>query len=278
MKKAFVMLLVFSILPIVLIGCNENSEKRDLNIYSEASYDNESKFVPEAESQGGTTSDEQCLTGEFVVKDKKYTFESNNLVIVSVDNQTNKDYSVTITGTYLDKDGKTLKTETQTFDQYSAGFSQYFLFEPGIAFDKFTYTFEATESVGPFYAKDAGVKYNGIDHRPMTIREETAKDDFTKYPTASASYSYQYTGTQQINLWTRWLLVNNKGEIIFSFNRATSLSPDDKYDDGASQYKLYQTKDENWECPQEWEALQAIVIYQGITTDLNHLWPWQYPS
>ena len=277
MKRGLTVVLLLAVVLTAFAGCSEEGESSDLNIYSEASYDNESKFVPNEESKGGEVS-EEALTGEFVVKDKKYTFEGNDLVIVSVENQTNKNYSVTVEGTYLDKDGNVLKTETQTFDQYSAGFSQYFLFEPGIAFDKFTYTFEATESVGPFYAKDAGVKYNGIDHRPMTIREETAKDDFTKYPTASASYSYQYTGTQQINLWTRWLLVNNKGEIIFSFNRATSLSPDDKYDDGASQYKLYQTKDENWECPQEWEALQAIVIYQGITTDLNHLWPWQYPS
>ena len=55
-------------------GCSEEGESSDLNIYSEASYDNESKFVPSEESKGDEVS-EDALTGEFVVKDKKYTFE-----------------------------------------------------------------------------------------------------------------------------------------------------------------------------------------------------------
>ena len=285
MRKVLVSVLLLAVALTAFAGCSEEGESSDLNIYSEASYDNESKFVPDEESKESTTSESVVsgeenvpLSGEFVVKDKKYTFEENDLVIVSVENKTNKNYSVTITGTYLDKDGNVLKTETQTFDQYSAGFSQYFLFEPGMTFDKFTYTFDSTKVDGPLYAKDAGVKYNGIIHDPMPIYEEQLKDNFTKYPTVCASYSYQYTGTTPINLWTRWLIVNDNGEILFSFNRAESFVSGMKYSDGASQYILYQTKDEDWECPEEWENLQAIVIYKDVTTNLSHIWPWQYPS
>lgn len=277
-KKGLTVALLLALVLTAFAGCSEEGESSDLNIYSEASYDNESKFVPGEESKAGEVSDEEALTGEFVVKDKKYAFEGNDLVIVSVENKTNKNYSVSVTGTYLDKDGNALQTETQMFDQYSAGFSQYFLFEPGITFDKFTYTFEAMEVEGPLYAKDAGVKYNGIIHDPMPIYEEQLKDNFTKYPTVCASYSYQYTGTTPINLWTRWLIVNDNGEILFSFNRAESFVSGMKYSDGASQYILYQTKNEDWECPKEWETLQAIVIYKDITTNLSHIWPWQYPS
>ena len=141
-KRVFSIALLLAVVLTAFSGCSEEMESSDLNIFSEASYDNESKFVPEQSIDTSEEVSEEPLTGEFVVKDKKYTFEGNDLVIVSVENKTNKNYSVTVTGTYLDADGKTLKTETQTSDQYSAGFCQYFLFEPKMKFDKFTYTFE----------------------------------------------------------------------------------------------------------------------------------------
>ncbi|MBQ3002203.1 MAG: hypothetical protein IJD82_00570 [Clostridia bacterium] len=275
-KKLFTITLLLAVVLNAFAGCGKDGGQTR-NKHAFASIDNESKFAPNEDSNAEEVSEEP-LTGEFVVKDKKYTFEGNDLVIVSVENKTNKNYSVTVTGTYLDADGKTLKTETQTSDQYSAGFCQYFLFEPKMKFDKFTYTFETAEADGPFYAKDAGVKYNGIIHDPMQIHEEMLKENFKKYPTVCASYSYQYTGKTPINLWTRWLIVGDNGEILFSFDRTESLTNGLQYSDGASHYILHQTKDEDWECPEEWERLQAIVIYQGVTTDLSHLWPWQYPS
>lgn len=285
MKKFLALFLIVATALTAFAGCSEEGESSDLNIYSEASYDNESRFVPDEESKESSETESDVsdkenapLSGEFVVKDKKYTFEGNTLVVVSVENKTNRNYSVTITGTYLDKDGKVLRTEAQTSNQYSSGYAQYFLFEPMMTFDKFTYTFEVNEANGPFYAKDAGVKYNGIIHDPMRIQEEVLKNNYTKYPTICASYSYQYTGTTPINLWTRWLIVNDNGEILFSFNRAESFVSGMKYSDGASHYILYQTKDEDWECPEEWENLQALVIYKDVTTNLSHIWPWQYPS
>ena len=285
MKKFLVMLLVFVTLLTMLAGCSDEGETSDLNIYSEASYDNESRFVPEEESKEGAESQSNVsgegntsLSGEFIVKDKKYTFEGNDLVIVSVENQTNKNYSVTITGTYLDKDGNVLKTETQTFDQYYAGFSQYFLFEPGMAFDKFSYTFDAKESHDPICLKGVGLKYNGIKHSTGVIDEEMAQGNYTKYPTILASYSGEHTGTAEVNVWVRWLLVNEKGEILFSFDKKCRFYPGDKYENGETHYELHQTKDEEWECPEEWETMQAIPVFVDYSTDMEHLWPFQYPS
>ena len=298
MKKFLALFLIVATALTAFVGCSEEVESSDLNIYSEASYDNESRFVPneeeskESSDSESNVSDEETsrsensvsgegntpLSGEFVVKDKKYTFEGNDLVIVNVENRTNKNYSVTITGTYLDKDGHVLQTETRTSDQYSAGFSQYFLFDPGMAFDKFTYTFDATESAGSFYLKDVGVKYNGIKHSTGVIFEEMAKGDYTKYPTILASYSCGYTGTEPVNVWIKWLLVNEKGEILFSFDKKCSFYPGDKYASGETHYELHQTKDEEWKCPEEWETMQAIPVFIDYTTDMQHLWPFQYPS
>ena len=97
MKKFLVLFLIVATALTSLAGCSEEGESSDLNIYSEASYDNESKFVPDEEFKESTTSESVVsgeenvpLSGEFVVKDKKYTFEGNDLVIVSVENKTNK--------------------------------------------------------------------------------------------------------------------------------------------------------------------------------------------
>ena len=297
MKKFLALFLIATIVLTSFAGCSEEGESSDLNIYSEASYDNESRFVPEEESkedsdtESGTNSEENSgavggvsgenndpLSGEFVVKDKKYTFEGNDLVIVSVENKTNKNYSVAITGTYLDKDGNVLQTETQTFDQYYPGFSQYFLFEPKMQFEKFTYTFDAKESHDPICLKGIGLKYNGIREDLLPIDEEMAKGDYTKYPTVLAGYSTEHTGTAEANVWVRWLLVNQNGEILFSFDKKLRFYPGDKYENGETHYELYQTKDEELQYPEEWKTMQAIPVFVDYTTDMQHLWPFQYPS
>ena len=297
MKKLLAVVLTLMLAFSVFTGCGEQGEGSDLNIYSEASYDNESKFIPSEESKEASSSESNAsgeenpgaesgensennvpLSGEFVVKDKKYTFEGNDLVIVNVENKTNKNYSVTITGTYLDKNGNVLQTETQTFDQYYPGFSQYFLFEPKMQFDKFTYTFDAKESHNPICLKGIGLKYNGIHETLAAIREEMAKGNYTKYPTVLAGYSLEHTGTTEVNVWVRWLLVNENGEILFSFDRNVRFYPGDKYENGETHYKLYQTTDEELQYPEEWKNMQAIPVFIDYTTDMQHLWPWQYPS
>lgn len=305
MKKFLAFILMLATVLTALCGCGE--KKDELNIYSEASYDNVSKFVPSEESSKDTsdesaeltvdtedTSDKNAestetagteskedntpLSGEFVVKDKKYSFEGNDLVLVSVENQTNKNYSVTITGSYLDKDGKVLKTETQTFDQYYAGFSQYFLFEPGMQFDKFTYTFEAKEYRGTIYLEGIGVKYNGIHERLAYIEEEISNGNMTKYPTVIGTYSMEHKGTEEVNVWIKWILVTESGEMLFAYNKKCRFYPGDHYGNGETGFKLHQTTDENWECPEEWKKMRAIPVFVDYSTDLEHLWPWQYPS
>ncbi|MBQ3002205.1 MAG: hypothetical protein IJD82_00580, partial [Clostridia bacterium] len=196
MKKTIIGTLLLALVLSVLTGCSEEIESSDLNIFSEASYDNESKFVPEqsADASEEVSENSEAPTGEFVVKDKKYTFEGNDLVLISVDNQTAKNYSVTITGKYLDAEGKTLRTETQTFDQYSAGYSNYFLFKPNMKFDKFTYEIKTKETDGPFYAKHVSVRFNRLVEGMHYIFSECDKGNWEKFPSVSDSASWAYTG------------------------------------------------------------------------------------
>ena len=260
MKKLLAVVLTLMLAFSVFTGCGEQGEGSDLNIYSEASYDNESKFVPEEESKGSEVSNEEPLTGEFVVKDKKYTFEGNDLVIVSVENQTNKNYNVTVEGTYLDKDGNVLKTETQTFDQYSAGYSGHFLFKPDLQFDKFTYEFRSEEVDGPFYAKDLVFNFRGLSEMLSVIDEQLAQNDYTKYPSIAATFAYRYTGEVSLYPTLTWILFSEADTMIAMIDAKPVLQPNQEFD-SEDMSILLQTMEDKLTWPEEYKGnVRAIVI------------------
>lgn len=282
-KKVLAVVLLLAVILTAFAGCSEEGESSDLNIYSEASYDNESRFVPgeeskeDSEAESGATGEENSgaesgennvpLSGEFVVKDKKYTFEGNDLVIVSVENKTNKNYSVIITGTYLDKDGNTLKTETQTFDQYSAGYSGYFLFKPDMQFDKFTYEFKTKETDGPFYAKYITSKFNKLHENLCPIDELMEKGDYTKYPSIFASVSMSYSGDVTIRPFVTWCIIKEDGEIIAFFEKAPKLIPGSSFESHDDK-ELLQTTEEEIVWPEGWKGnIQGIPVITRIVVE-----------
>ena len=275
MKKILSAILLFALVLTAFEGCSEEIESSDLNIFSEASYDNESKFVPEqsADASEEVSENNEAPTGEFVVKDKKYDFRGNNLVLLSVDNQTNKDYRVTVTGSYLDADGKVIKTETRSSDQFSAGYSGYFLFEPNIAFDSFSYTFDTEETAGPFYAKDLGFRYNGLDLTPAHIESLGMQGDHKRYPCVSASFSFENRGDFEVRVWVRYLVFDENGKILCTTNKILNLPAGDTFDNGVKQFPMYKTTDESWEYPEEWERLQIVPIIMGVSSDLGYIFP-----
>ena len=277
MKKFLIAFLMLAMMTTSFAGCEETSgNTSDLNHYSEASYDNESHFIPEQSSpspeNSGNESQSDSPAGSFVVKDKKYDFRGNNLVLLNVDNQTNKDYRVTVTGSYLDAEGKVIKTETRSSDQFSAGYSGYFLFEPNIAFDSFSYTFDTEETEGPFYAKDLGFRYNGLDLTPVDIESLGMQGDYTRYPCVSASFSFENKGNAEVRVWVRYLIFDENGQILCATNKVVNFPAGDTFDSGVKQFPMYQTTDKNWKYPEEWERLQIVPIIMDLTTDLKYIY------
>ena len=123
MRKSFVFLLCAVLL---FSGCAKYEE------HTIVSFDEESRIVIE--------NSETDQISELLIKEKKYTFEGKDLVVLDVTNITGSSLSVTINVSFFTKNGKTVKTQTQTFDQFYSGYQNYFIFEPKIKFDHFTYT------------------------------------------------------------------------------------------------------------------------------------------
>ena len=259
MKKLISILLAVIFCTVILSSCNTNNGAE----YSIESFDEESRI-----SVGNESQDEK-VNGDFLVKEKKYTFEDNNLVILDVTNETDKNYSVTIKGTYFDESAKEIKSETKTFDQYSSGYHGYFLFQPNIKFDSFKYTLEAKETDGPFYAKDIGFKFNGLQETKVTITEEEMKNNFTKYPTILASFSNSYSGDVKVQAYVQWFLINENDEIIDVVFKAPWLEPNQSLD-GESHHIMYQTMDEDFEWPEAWKGtIRALPIVEKVGPDIT---------
>lgn len=131
----------------LLAGCAGQEEKPPENISDFESQAHIQVSVPEDESTPEEAS-QTPITGEFVVSEKKYDYKDSNMMLLYVENQTNRNFRVTINGKYLDEKGNVIEEETQTFDAFPAGWSNHFIFYPRRAFDSFTYELE-TESYDP---------------------------------------------------------------------------------------------------------------------------------
>lgn len=145
-QKLLALCLVFSMTLALLAGC---AKKEQTPAGTISGFESQAHFqvdTSEGESATGDTSREP-LSGEFVVSDKKYDYKDGNLVLLYVENQTNRHFNVTIKGKYLDENGETIEEETQTFEGFPSGWSNHFIFYPKTAFDSFTYELETKEYV-----------------------------------------------------------------------------------------------------------------------------------
>lgn len=275
MKKAIIILLLSALTLVFATSCADGSGN---DKYEESNYDNVSVYQPtdnESENQAEDVSSAP-LTGEFTVKDKVYDFRGNNIAIVSVKNGTNKDYSVTIKGSFLDENGNVLKTETKTLDQYSAGYENYFIFEPNIAFDKFTYEFETTEADGPFFAKYFDFQYNGLNYAPTVIRSLMAQGDYTRYPTVNGVLRYEYTSEEQSSFYVRWVIMSAEGEIMALCDDVCRFDEACQFEDGWRPFPMHKTTDQSWKHPDEWNNFSAICVVVEVSADKDKIFDTPY--
>lgn len=237
------------------------------------SYDNESVFVPPSDESetavSEQTSAESKPTAGFVIKDKKYTYEGNDLVILEVENQTDKHYVLTITGTYLDKDGKALKTETQTFDGFAAGGHNYFLFQPQITFNKFVYEVETAPFEGTCLMADYAITEAKLTEK-MSSANFANGGDTKKYPTIFATIQETNTFEKEINVFRHMIVIDQFDRIYLTKFRSNTV-PAGNPEFGWSDHQLYyEITDGKMTWPEELQgdvkilvAVTKIEIFEG---------------
>ncbi len=184
-----------------------------------------------SESKTPTDYSENVTTQEsgFVVSDKMYDFEGNNLVVLNVENKTNKNYYLYIYAQYLDEDGNVLKEETRKFEGFAAGWKNNFFFIPGIPFAKFSYKMETKEYAGKCYGSIFSITYSwerkdDLEHHSyLADLSEWEEDGRVSEPPNYLDYmvdmlilylKHEYVSEEPIALKESVLFLSSKGEIF----------------------------------------------------------------
>ncbi len=165
----------------------------------------------------------------FVVSDKMYDFEGNNLVVLNVENKTNKNYYLYIYAQYLDEDGNVLKEETRKFEGFASGWKNNFFFIPGIPFAKFAYKMETKEYTGKCCGSIFSLTYYWQREDDLDLHsfnydldkwaengksgDEPNMDDYM-VDMLTLHLKHEYVSEETIALKESFLFLSSKGEVL----------------------------------------------------------------
>lgn len=247
MKRIAILALLISLSILIFAGCQDKvSGTLDNPIVN---YDNEAIFYPDDISSNDESSK------RFIVRDKKHSYKDKDVVIIQTENQTDKNYIVTITVTYLDDNNEIIKNETQTFDQFAAGYEHYFLFQPNINFNKFTYTFDAKETNETMYVNNIEFVFSGLEEAYWPIDELAEKGDMTPHPMIISLFGYKnISEDKSLGITTEGnvVLLNENDEIIAIYDISSLV-----YNTGETEFAthyIYYTLEEELEWPEEFKG------------------------
>lgn len=262
MKKVLLVLLALSFLAVFLSECDSILEVlEELNAPEEHNaeslvpiekYDNEITIHPEnGDSKGEKEEHPKAIT----LKDKKCAYNGTDLVILNVENKTEQNYEIAISGTYLAKDGHVLQTETQTFDQLAVNYQHYFLFNPGIVFDKFTYTVEVHATDARMYINDIEFVFSGLQEAYWPIDHLADSGDLTPHPSIQSLFGYKNIGEDKslgITVEGTVVLFNDSNEIITIYQMRSCVFNTGKTDYATQQ--IYYTLEEELIWPETFKG------------------------
>ncbi len=246
-----------------------------------------SETVSTEPPQGGT-SDPSQSDGEFVVGEKKYTFQGNDLLLLSVENKTGSAYDVTVNGKYLDASGNVIKAESQTYVGFPAGWQNYFIFRPKATFDGFDYDLSAKpcdlsdkvhfpdgEPLTPYvsltYSKQLHWQYGGPFNGGMRdlVFDFTLTNRHTKYTIATEFHVLVLDANGEIYA-TDYEYGENAG--MTDFASGTLADPTGGIHEGKATVVLRsQTKDRDETIPAEIQGhITVIFAVTEVVHDARH--------
>ena len=204
MKKILTLTLAILLCLSAFAGCNTPQTPDDSNPPEPPKdviddYDNENEID---------------TVGKFVAKDKTYAYQGNNVTIIKLENQSEVNCTVTIHAKFLSADGTVLKTETQSFEGFPAGWQNHFVFMPQIQYDTMEYTLDVEEYTGEMYfTSTSGYVLGEIYEFGVPRREKMAIGDYEKYSTICARFDS--VGMPKTPYYKRLISIvfDNTGEI-----------------------------------------------------------------
>lgn len=268
MKKKWVWMLATMLLLLPLAGCQQDEPAAHGSTETYGStenaitkYDNES-VVPLEPSGAG-----------MLVQEKKYDYKGKNVMILRVENQTGNDYSIRLTGHFLDEGGKEILSQNKTFEGFAAGYYNYFVFQPSVGFEDFSYTLNAVtydDTTYAQYIQTDGEISVGIG---KTMRDfTTLKRLDNNYVGVFANFPLHNTYTEPLHYAADFVLFDKQGNIYIIDDQlqetlASPTTEKGKRSIGIFTADILWTDKDDYELPKELQGKVAgIVAIRAVST------------
>jgi len=244
MKYIFV-LCSFAILLMLFVGCGGSNSTTPV------------ETTPMAPLTDTTAPNVVPDENGFVVIEKRYIYLKKDLVILSVENRSDKNYTVTVTGRYLDSDGNVIKTQKQTFTGWAAGYHNYFLFRPNRNFADFQYTLEVNEYTGECLAAGVSGSFVELKESAMIF----GPSDLTVYPAVTGAWKLSNSLPFDVFFSGYTVLFDNMGGIYGIYESPLILIKQNQTDRFINQ-KVYQKQTEElvWPAELAGEVSGAVIV------------------
>ena len=205
---------------------NENNENNNNN-QNENNTNDENK---DPDKQPVTGPEHTNTIGKFVAKDKTYAYQGNNVTIIKLENQSEANCTVTIHAEFLSADGTVLKTETQSFEGFPAGWQNYFVFMPQIQYDAMEYTLDVKQYTGEMYfTSTSGYVLGKIYEDKLPLRQTMAQGDYGKYSSILAKFDSLEIPKTPYYKRLFSIVFDNTGEIAVIHTQRGQLSGEGYY-------------------------------------------------
>ena len=285
MKKITVFLLTLLLACSTMMGCQQDNPE-DTTDRSEVNQqestddkDDTDETLPPFEDVI-TEYDQDDSQQGFSIKGKRYTYKGNavmeqwapnvypagEVLLLHVTNETDTNYSATLTVTYLGENGEKIKTEKQTFEQFAAGYQRYFLFTPKSDYVSYTCELSLTQYTGEIYVDKISCEFADLERMDYWIEALLMQDDYTKYPSILARFRFNLLPHPEMSMSRICIIFDNEGEIYLIRQQGDTMY------DGATElteseftFQVYQTTEEKLTWPEELTGeVKGIVIYDII--------------
>ena len=256
MKKV-VLLIVMAIFAPILLACSEPNTPHVEVVTPFSTYDSvieipvvestsqEAVAESTVESSAGQFTTDNSVNNvpiqsqqNFLVSQKKVSYQGNDVMILHVKNQTDNNYSISIIAKYKDSTETVIKSETKSFEGFAAGYENFFVFQPNINFDTFSFELKTEEFIGIPVAKYlVTTGTNGdkvrleLARSKMNLETMVEFDDW--YTVTSAFFNVANTYDKKLYYSADFVLLDNTGEIYIIDSRLVEkdLRPISKPDD-----------------------------------------------
>ena len=209
--------------------------------------------LPEIEPSASDVNLIEMDEGQLAVKHKIFEYKNHNLVVMRVENHSDRDLTLTVKGTCEDIGGQVMPS-TKKFEGFATNWQNYILFYPEFAFDHFEYEIEYEPFTGEAYSQYIyNLEYDGLwltpkyyyDGRPYNV-------------VMHMGWTLDYEHNQSAYFAAEYILFDANGKKdIFDMEKVVHL--DFVCEDGITPLKpehgTYQT-----------------ILYRTLGVDRNTLW------